>query len=196
MEVPSKIAEVVESSSAEFTAQCYKLEQAPPLGCLVRVGGKPLEIYGVVYNIETHSLEPGRRIVARGEKMESEDEIFQANPQLSRLLRTDFNVLVVGYSQGDSLCQHLPQRPAPIHGFVYICTEEEIRTFTDCLDFLGLLVDARLPVPMEEVTAACLRYISQAHPDRQAFLVRAGRELAYLLSGDARKLSSLLKRLK
>lgn len=196
MEVPNRIAEIVESSSAQFTAQCYRLEQAPSLGCLVKVRNKPVEIYGVVYNIETHSLEPGRRIVARGEKMETEDEIFRTNPQLARLLRTDFNVLVVGYSQGGSLYQYLPQKPAPIHGFVYICTEEEVRTFTDCLDFLGLLIDARLPVPAEEITAACLRYVSQAHHDRQAFLVRAGKELAYLLGGDTKRLSSLLKRLK
>jgi hypothetical protein len=64
------------------------------------------------------------------------------------------------------------------------------------LDFLGLLVDARLPVSIDEVIAACLRYASQTHPDPQAFLIKAGKELAYLLSSDTRRLNSLLKRLK
>jgi hypothetical protein len=196
MDLGVKVAEVVEACSAEFTAQCYKLEKAPPLGSLVKTKNEPLEIYGIVCNVETHSLEPGRRIVARGEKMETEGEIFQSNPQLVRLLRTDFRVLVVGHSQGDSSNHYLPQKPASIHGFVYTCQLDEVRTFTQSLDFLGLLVDARLPVPVDEVIAACLRYASRAHSDPRDFLVRAGKELAYLLSSDAKRLNSLLKRLK
>ncbi len=196
MNLGDKIAEVVEASSAEFTAQCYKLQQAPPLGSLVKTREEFLEIYGIVYNVETQSLEPGRRIVARGEKMETEDEIFRANPQLAKLLRTDFKVLVVGYSQQNRLYHYLPQKPAPIHGFVYTCPIDEVRTFTQSLDFLTLLVDAKLPISVDEVIAACLRNASQAHPDPRLFLVGAGRELAYLLSNDAKRLSSLLKRLK
>ena len=196
MDKAQRVAEVVEASSAEFTGQCYKLEQAPPLGSLVKTKSELLEIYGIVYNVETHSLEPGRRLVARGEKVETEGEIFQSNPQLVRLLRTDFRVLVVGHSQGDSLNHYLPQKPAPIHGFVYTCQLDEVKAFTQSLDFLGLLVDAKLPVSVDEVIAACLRYASLSHPDTKAFLVRAGKELAYLLSSDARRLNSLLKRLK
>jgi hypothetical protein len=196
MDMGNKIAEVIEASSAEFTAQCYKLDQAPPLGSLVKTKDKNLEIYGVVYNIETHSLDPGRRVVARGENMTSEDEIFRVNPQLARLLSTDFKVLVVGHVQGKSLYQYLPPKPAYIHSFVYTCRLEETRAFTQSLDFLNLLVDVSLPVPVDEIAAACLRYASQAYSDPQAFLVKAGKELACMLSNDARRLNSLLKRLK
>jgi hypothetical protein len=196
MEPRKKIAEVVETSSAEFTAQCYKLDQAPPLGSLVKTKNEPFEIYGVVYNVETHSLDPGRRVVARGENMKTEGEIFRANPQLARLLRTDFKVLVVGYGQGDSLYHYLPQKPAPIHGFVYTCQLEEVRAFTRSLDFLSLLVDARLPISVDEVAAACLRHASEAHPDPQVFLIKAGKELACMLSSDAKRLNSLLKRIR
>ncbi len=58
MDIEVRVAEVIEASSAEFTAQCYKLDQAPPLGSLVKTKDKHLEIYGVVYNVETHSLDP------------------------------------------------------------------------------------------------------------------------------------------
>ena len=196
MDDGQRVAEVVEASSAEFTAQCYKLDQAPPLGSLVKTEDKHMEIYGVVYNVETHSLDPGRRVVARGESMKSEEEIFRVNPQLARLLSTDFKVLVVGHVQGKSLYHYLPPKPAFIHSFVYTCRLEEVRAFTQSLDFLSLLVDARLPISVDEVAAACLRYASQAHPDPQAFLVKAGKELAYVLSSDAKRLNSLLKRLK
>lgn len=192
----SKIAEVIEASSAEFTAQCYKLEQAPPLGSLVKTQDELGETYGVIYNIETHSFDPGRRVLARGENLESEDEIFRVNPQLARLLTTDVKVIVVGHVHGKSLYHYLPPKPAPIHSFVYTCRPEEVRAFTQSLDFLNSLLDIRLPIPVDEVAAACLRYASQAHSDPQAFLVKAGKELARLLSNDIRRLNSLLKRLK
>lgn len=192
----SKIAEVIEASSAEFTAQCYKLDQAPPLGSLVKTQDKSGEIYGVVYNVETHSLEPGRRVVARGQNLEAEEEIFTANPQLSRLLTTDIKVLVVGHVEGKNWHHYLPPKPASIHSFVYTCQFEEIRAFTQSLDFLSLLVSAKISVPVDEVVGACLRYASQTHRDPNAFLVRAGKELACIMSSDINRLNSFLKRLK
>jgi hypothetical protein len=191
-----KIAEVVESSSAEFTAQCYKLNQAPPLGSMVKTQDKLGEIYGVVYNVETHSLEPGRRVVARGENLEAEEEIFSANPQLSKLLTTDFKVLVVGHAEGKNRHHYLPPKSASIHSFVYRCRLEEVRAFTQTLDFLSLVMNARISVPVDEVIGACLRCASQAHHEPDAFLVKAGKELACMLSSDVNRLNSLLKRLK
>jgi len=196
MDTLNKVAEVIEASSAEFTAQCYKLDQSPVLGSLVKTQDDLGAIYGVVYNVETHSLEPGRRVVARGEEMKAQEEVFKANPQLSRLLSTDFKVIIIGHMQGEKLYHYLPPKPVPIHGFVYTCQTEEIRAFTQSLDFLSLLVNAGLPVPVDEVVAACLRYASQAHSDSQAFLVKAGKELAGIMSSDAGRLNSLLKRLK
>ncbi len=192
----NKVGEVIEASSAEFTAQCYKLDQAPPLGSLVKTQDKSGEIYGVVYNAETHSFEPGRRVVARGENMKAEVEIFEANPQLSRLLTTDFKVLVVGHVQGKSWHHYLPPKSAPIHSFVYTCQLEDVGAFTQSLDFLSIIVNARIPVPVDEVIGACLRFASQAHNDPNAFLVKAGKELACMLSNDAQRLNSLLKRLR
>ena len=192
----TKLGEVVEASSAEFTAQCYKLDQAPLLGNIVKTQGYTGEIYGVVYNVETHSLEPGRRVVARGENLAAEKEIFAANPQLYRLLTTDFKVLILGHAEGDNWHHYLPPKSASIHGFVYSCQPEEIRAFTRTLDFLSLIINARIPVPVDEVAAACIRYASQAHHDTNTFLVKAGKELAVMLSGDVSRLNSVLKRLK
>jgi hypothetical protein len=192
----AKIGEVIETSSAEFTSQCYQLDQAPPLGSLVKTGDNLSEIYGVVYNVETHGFEPGRRVVARGENLEAKEEIFAANPQLFKLLTTDFRVLIVGYTDGKFIHHYLPPRSASIHGFVYMCQSEEIKAFTESLDFLSLIVNAKLPVPVDEVAGACIRYASQVYADSDVFLVKAGKELARLLSRDVNRLNSLLKRLK
>jgi hypothetical protein len=64
------------------------------------------------------------------------------------------------------------------------------------LDFLSIIVNARIPVSVDEVIGACLRFASQAHHDPNAFLVKAGKELACMLSSDVQRLNSLLKRLK
>jgi len=191
----TKIGEVIEASTAKFTAQCYQLNQAPPLGSLVKVGSMPLEIYAVVYDIENHSLELGRRPIARGENEETEEGIFRANPQLSKLLCTDFNALVLGHRQASDIAHWLPAKPAYIHNFVYVCSSDEVRDFTQSLDFLSLLIAANLPTPVDEVIGACLRYSSQTHPDPHAFLVKAGKELAMLLTGDTKRLNSILRKL-
>ena len=191
-----RVGEVIEASTTGFTAQCYELYQMPPLGSLVKTGDSAAELYGIVYNATTTSLEPGRRPIARGRDEESEEAIYRSSPQLAKLLRSEFEVLVVGYKEGDRLYQHLPPQPARIHGFVYQCSPDELQDFGKSFDFLNIILNAHLPVPGEELVAASLRRMSQAHDDRRAFLVAAGKELAILLSGNLNQLNAILGRIK
>lgn len=196
METAIRVGEVVEASSSELVAQCYQLHEPPPLGSLVKTKNKPGEIYAIVYSAATHSLEPGRHPIARGEGEKEEAEIFQNNPQLAKLLCTDFKALVVGYSEEDKFYHYLPPKPACIHSFVYLCSLDEAKNFSQSLDFLSLLVEANLTVPADEIIAASLRYFGKAHSDRQKFLVKAGKELAILLSGELNRLNSILRRIR
>jgi len=191
-----RVGEVIEASTTGFTAQCYELYQMPPLGSLVKTGDSAAELYGIVCNAETTSLEPGRRPIARGRDEDSEEAIYSSSPQLAKLLRSEFEVLVVGHREGDRLYQHLPPQPARIHGFVYQCTPDEVKDFGESFDFLNIILNAHLPVPGEELVAASLRRMSQAHEDRRAFLVAAGKELAVLLSGNLNQLNAVLGRIK
>lgn len=196
MDIERKIAEVVETSNAEFLAQCYELEGSPALGSMVKTKSKDCEIYAIIYASSTHSIEPGRRITARGQGAGSEVDVFKANPQLAKLLCSDFRALVVGHSRGKAMYQYLPPSPASIYAFVYRCKPDEVRDFTGSLDFLNLLIDSRLPVATDEVIAAFLRLASQTHEEPREFLIKAGKELAWLLSNDIRRLDSILKRLR
>ena len=191
-QTPNRIGEVIEASTAQFVAQCYELYEVPPLGSLVKTG----DIYGIVYNAATISLEPGRRPIARGKDEESEAAIYQENPQLLKLLRSEFGVVVVGHQQGNKMCQFLPPSPARIHSFVYLCTPEEVRQFSQSFDFLNIMINTRLPIPSDDLIAAALRQMSRAHEDNHAFLVKAGKELATLLSSQYEQLISILGRLK
>ncbi len=191
-----RVGEVIEASTTDFVAQCYELYQSPPLGSLVKIRDLGVELYGIVYNVTTTSFEPGRRPIARGKDETSEEAVYQASPQLLKLLKSEFSALVVGHRQGDKLHHYLPPKPARIHGFVYLCSPEEVKEFSQSFDFLNILLNTRLPVSPDELIAACLREMSQAHEDRHAFLVAAGKELAILLSGNFNQLKAILGRIK
>ena len=186
-----RVGEVVESASQSFTAQCYRLYQAPPLGTLVKTSSP--EIYAVVSHVSTESLYSGRPVIARGEEEESEEAVYRSNPQLDRLLCTRFEAMMVGHDDGD-LKQALPPLPPHIHSFVYHCDANEIETFTKCTDFLRLLLTSPTPAG-DEVVAACLIQASKAHTNRQGFLVQAGKALAPELANQLPRLNALLRRI-
>ena len=191
----TKIGEVIEASTGEFVAECYELHTPPPLGSLVRTTDGEVEIYGVVCNASTESIDPGRRPLARGREESEEGNIYRQHPQLSRLLRTTFDTLVIGHGQGDALHHYLPPRPPRGHSFVYLCEGDEVRRFTRSLDFLAILLGARAG-SVDEVVSACLRQAAGAHDDERAFLVRVGKELAVLLGGELNRLNAILRRIK
>jgi hypothetical protein len=186
-----KIAEVIEAGTASFAAQCYELYGIPPLGSLVRTG----DIYGIVAGASTASLEPNRRPIARGRDETSEEAVYESSPQLLKLLRSEFEAVVVGYRDGENIRRHLPPRPARIHSFVYLCQPEEVKEFGRGLDFLAILLNSTLPIPAEELIAAALREMARAHEDGRAYMVTAGKELASLLSSDFIRLKNILGRL-
>jgi len=191
-----RVGEIIEASTTGFTAQCYELYELPPLGSLVKTKDGELDMYGIVCHATTGSLEPGRKPIARGKDEESEEAIYQTSPQLSKLLRSEFNALVVGHKRGENINQYLPPNPARLHGFVYACSPDEVKEFGRSLNFLNILVSAHLPVSIDEIIPAALRLMSQSQEDPRAFLVAAGKELAVMLGGQYNQLRAILGRLK
>jgi len=187
-----KIAEIVEASTATYVAQCYELFSQPTFGSLVITNDGQIAIYGAVYNATTSSIEPGRRPVARGRDEPDEDALFRANPQLKKLLRSEFNVVVLGYQVDSRYYHYLPPNPARIHSFVQDCSREEAVSFSKSLEFLSTLVNARLELATEEVTGAVLRSLSTAYDEPRDFLKRAGKELSTILGNDYNRLRTIL----
>jgi hypothetical protein len=77
-----RLGEGIEASTTEFTSQSYDLYDAPPLGTLVRCGGgsETGVVYGIVFEVATHSLDSARRPIARGRDEDSEAAIYEENP--------------------------------------------------------------------------------------------------------------------
>ena len=192
----SRIGEVIEANTALFTTQSYNLWELPALGSLVKTMDSGFELYGLVCQATTEGIEPGRKAIARGKYEDSEEGVFQSNPQLAHLLKSEFSALMVGYKEGDAIYRYLPPRPARIHAFVMQCTKEEMLAFSLRLDFLNLILKSKIEIPVEEFTAAVLRQFTGAQPNPEGFRLQAGRELARLLSADYSQLKAILERIK
>ena len=189
----ARLGEVVESTSTGFTTHCYRLDELPPLGGLVR-GGETAQVYGIVYAASTRSIDPARHPIPRGADVDTEEAVYRENPQLERLLVSEFHSVIVGYRRGGEVVRHLTQRPPRIHSFVRECASEELREFSRSMDFAPLLLAAPTTA-QDEVLAAFLRLARDSHPDPDGFLVRAGRELVAYFPGQTQRLSGVLRRL-
>ena len=71
---------------------------------------------------------------------------------------------------------------------------EEVRRFTERLDFLTLLAADRSPTA-DDVLAAAIRQASAAYDQPAVFLSKAGRTVARLLGADTARLTAILRRL-
>ena len=185
------IAEVIESSTTEFTAQTRKLHDAPPFGAFIKVGS-PVAVIGMVYDISTGSADLNRRPIAYGK---TEEELRNEQPQIFELLRTEIKAKIVGYCDQYGMRQQLPAHPPRLHHFVYTCTPQEIGDFTGNFDYLRVLAGIGGTLS-DELLIAAVQQTCRAHQEtsRQT-LVRVGKELARLLRDDYDRLESILRRI-
>lgn len=187
---PPRLAEVIEAGSSGFRAQCYRLYEAPALGSLVAAGAPA--VYGVVCRVSTEPLDPSRPVLARGESAQTEEQVYQENPQIARLLTSRFEALILGHQAESGISHHLPPLPPRVHSFVRECSPDEITDFSRGLDFIHLLVKAG-PAASEEVIRACISRLIEAHTGVPDFRVQVGKALAKELAGDVPQLTAILR---
>ncbi len=198
------LGEVIETSLTNYLAQTYELDNPPPFGGLVRVRdrGGHCEIFGAVHHIATGGLDAGRRAVARGKAQIplDDEQVYTDNPQLSRLLRTEFGVTVLGCRKVDRagvpgrVSYIFPDYPPPLHYGVVLCSPRALVEFTAQPRYLRALLDAK-DAPVEELTAAVLRKGAEARgKEGREWLVESGRYLARLLKEDYDRLRLVLEK--
>jgi hypothetical protein len=189
-----RVGEVVEASTVEFVAQCYRLDGAPPFGSLVRASDGWRDVYGVVARVSTGSLDAGRRVTPRGADEADEAALFEHNPELAALLRTEFTSLVVGYrNERGEVLHRMPPHPPRLHGFVHRCDDAELLAFGQRHDYLATLVSTPSRAPIDELIGAALRHGASVRPDPHEYLVAAGKRLAGLVGNDVQRLGTILR---
>ena len=184
------IGEVIESSTSQFMAESRELNGAPPFGSFVKAGSEPA-IYGLVFNVSTHSMEPNRRPTAYGK---TEYELRMEQPQIFELLKTEFEAVIIGHGDERGPRQVLPPQPPHIHSFVHPCTEAEVKALTGNGDFLrSILNGCRLPA--DDLIIAAVRTAWHARSYDMPYLVSLGKDLCRLIRDDYDRLSSIMRRI-
>lgn len=202
---PNHIAEVIETTSTEFLAQCLEPEDLsfpsmPPFGSWVRAVDEESgnQVYAVVYYATTMPVDSVHRAVALGLSLQ---ELREEQPQIFAMLKTEFRAAIVGFAPSSAITsansrvyQYLPPRPPQIHQAVYRCEPELIVKFTEELGFLRTLL-AINGAPVESLTAAAIREVYQLRKADRDWLIKAGRTLSILLKDDYDRLQFILSQI-
>jgi hypothetical protein len=192
------IAEVVQTSTTEYLAQCLEPKDLtfppmPAFGSWVKAIADTDQIitYGVVYHATTMPIDSVHRAVALGLSL---TELRQQQPQIFAMLKTEIKIAILGYQSAQNIYQHLPAQPPQIHQAVYPCTTSEINRFTEEFHFLRTLTQIT-NAPIDELLAAVLRVTYQSRKCDRPWLVESGRKLSILLKDDYDRLGAILNQI-
>lgn len=216
---PHHIAEVIETASTEFLAQCLDPEELnfpimPPFGSWVKAVDVETgnQVYAVIYHATTTPIDTIHRARALGMSLE---ELREQQPQIFAMLKTEFRAAIVGFVTGNQpkpdkkrkngssngemavaprIYQYLPPRPPQIHQAVYRCEPAEIIAFTEELDFLRSLLQL-VSAPVDALTAATIREAYILRKADREWLVKAGRTVGLILKDDYDRLRYILSQL-
>jgi hypothetical protein len=205
---PSHIAEVIETASTGFLAQCLEPEELsfpamPAFGSWVKAFDEESgnKILAVVTYATTTPIDSVHRARALGLSLA---ELREQQPQIFAMLKTEFRVAIVGFEtparsngkspQSGEVYQYLPPRPPQIHQAVYQCEPLEVIHFSDQLEFLRILLQVR-ESPAEALAAASIRDIYQLRKADRQWLVKVGRQLSILLKDDYDRLRYILSQI-
>ncbi|QLE54856.1 HAS-barrel domain-containing protein [Nostoc sp. TCL26-01] len=195
---PSHIAEVVETTTTEFLAQCLEPEDLsfpsmPPFGSWVCAVDEESgnQVYAVVYHATTMPVDSVHRAVAMGLSLQ---DLREEQPQIFAMLKTEFRAAIVGFEGDRKMYQYLPPRPPQIHQAVHRSEPETIVKFTEELDFLRTLLSIN-GAPVDSLAAATIREVYQLRKADREWLIKAGRTLSILLKDDYDRLRFILSQI-
>lgn len=192
------IAEVIETATTEFLAQCLEPEDLslpimPAFGSWVRAFDEESgnQVLAVVYYATTSPIDSVHRARALGLSLA---DLREQQPQIFAMLKTEFRAAIVGFASPEEgvngnqygegkFYQYLPPRPPQIHQAVYQCQPAEIIHFSEQLDFLRTLLQVK-GAPVEALSAAAIREVYRLRQADRDWLVKAGRTLSILLKDD------------
>jgi hypothetical protein len=211
MRSSNHFAEVIETATTEFVAQCLEPEDLsfpamPPFGSWIKSSDEESgnSVYAVVHHATTSPIDSVHRARALGLSL---PELREQQPQIFAMLTTEFRAAIVGFTlpppnsiqmperpPSGVVYQYLPPRPPQIHQAVHYCTPEEVVDFSEQLDFLRTLLQVA-NAPVDALTAAAIRQIYQYRKADRDWLVKAGRMLSLLLKDDYDRLRLILSQI-
>lgn len=190
-----QVGRVLRAGTRSLALGCAVMQpNIPAFGSFVRADGQASGevIYGLIYDVSVEDDPFVRQFIGA----DPPEEVVRDQRE-NRQVPIEVHVLAVGCGAGETIRHCLPAQPPVTLDWLYQCSDEEVRAFTERFDYFRLVLEAR-EAPSDELLAASLRAAAAARPEseREAFLVRGGRELVRLLAGEPTRLEGLLRRLR
>ncbi len=155
-QISKPCAEVIESSLGYWLSQSWKWNEAVPFGSLVVAETKHRTILGIVYQIQTGSIDPQRYPFPY---QKTQEELLKEQPQIFEFLKTTFSCVTIGYLERERIHYQLAPQPPHIHSFVGPATTSLARQcFARDIYLQGLFAAAALVGNVDELLLAVLNY--------------------------------------
>jgi hypothetical protein len=165
--------------------------QIPTFGsfCQAEAQRGQSRVIGLIYDLSVADDELARQLAA-AENVPSEQI---ADDQRNRQVPVELSALAVGYADQSGIHHQLPPQPPLTLSPIRMLPPGDLRTFTEQLDFLPLVLTAE-SIPVDSLLAAALTHAAGVRPpgQRRSYLVNAARQCASLLATDLDRLNSLL----
>ncbi len=129
-------AEVIESSLYSFTAQSWEWDYFPAFGSLVVVQTKQRTIFGIVYALQTGSMDPGRYPFTY---KKTEEELKSEQPHIFEFLQTTFSCITVGFYEATTMIYQVAPEPPKMHAFVSHANQFQVTQFFTSCAYLHLI---------------------------------------------------------
>jgi hypothetical protein len=150
------------------------------------------EVIGTIYDINIEDDPLARQLASLNEV--PEEQILDS--QNNRQIPVEFNVLSLGYHDGERMHQTLPPRPPLTLEPIRLLPGSDLVAFTEDFRFLHTITQAP-SLPIDDLLIACVIEASRARPesDRRRYSIGAGRMLTRILARDLHRLEQILNSL-
>ena len=185
-------AEIVESSLATCTAQCWNWEIMPRFGQFVIIDVGAEKLIGIVSDIKTGSMDPTRYPFPY---QKTHEELRTQHPQIFEFLKSIFHITMVGSISSTGKRYALPSQPAKIHTFVGNAPTAVLTPFLQSSAFLPLLLTGNsTPQQGDELFLAVVDELARLSLLTPDLFEQYYQTYSLLIGNDYRRLKVLLQR--
>ncbi|MDP3889379.1 MAG: hypothetical protein Q8Q25_02440 [bacterium] len=192
MSTNKPFAEVIESSLHGLLAQSWQWDYFPPFGSLIIIEGLHRTLFGIVYQVQTGSMDPVRYPFAY---QKTEQELLKEQPQIFEFLKTTFSCLILGYQEKGKLFYLLAPEPPKIHSFITPASIELSKRFFNRANYLHLLFGfSHLVGNLDELLLAILKHKTELNILTEEKLHQFIQTYSLLTGNDYRRIKLFLQR--
>lgn len=148
-------------------------------------------VIGLIYDISIEDDQLTRQMAAA--ERPNDEEL--ADQRFVRQVPIEYSALAVGFWSEGKFNYALPPQPPLALALIHALQDDEIRAFTERLDFIPIILSAD-NLANDELLAAAIQTAARVRSaaERGAFLVDAGRYCARLLANDLTRLENVIRR--